>query len=85
MDCFCLLSKFKKRGIKLDYASLVNKFCEYENLDKNSSGFILALLSYPYEFMKCCNRYREKKKTWSEEEYEESLQRAMIKDGESLV
>lgn len=85
MDCFYLLSKFKKRGIDLDYISLVNKFCEYENLDKNSSRYILALLSYPYDFMKCCNRYREKTKSWSEEEYEESLQRAMIKDGKSLI
>lgn len=84
MDCFYLLSKYRRRNIKVDYKALVNKYCEYAELNEKSSKFILALLSYPYEFMKCCNRYREKSKDWSEEEYEERLQKAIIKDGEVL-
>jgi hypothetical protein len=85
MDCLSLLSKYKSKGIKLDYKRLVDKFCELEKLDENSSKFILALLSYPHNFMKCSNRYREKKKDWTEEEYEDRLIKAMIKDGETLV
>jgi hypothetical protein len=81
MDCFYLLSKYRRRGIKLDYNKLINKFCEYECLDENSSKFILALLSYPYAFMKCCNRYREKAKEWSEEEYQDRLNKAILRDG----
>jgi hypothetical protein len=85
MDCFYLLSKYRRKGAKLDYKSLACKFCEYEGLDENSSRFILALLSYPYGFMKCCNRYREKSKDWSEEEYKSSLFKEILKDGEMLV
>lgn len=84
MDCFNLLSRYRRRGVQLDFNYLANKFCEYAKLPKDSSNYILALLSYPYEFMKCCNRYREKTKDWSEEEYERKLEKAMLKDGEIL-
>jgi hypothetical protein len=85
MDCFYLLNKYRRKGIKLDYKGLASKFCEYEGLEENSCKYILALLSYPYGFMKCCNRYREKTKEWSEEEYKESLLKEIVKDGEMLV
>ncbi|MCM8709665.1 spore coat protein [Clostridium sp. SYSU_GA19001] len=85
MDCFNLLSKHKRKGAELDWKLLTEKFCEYADLSESSSRFILALLSYPYEFMKCCNRYREKSKDWSEKEYEERLERALLKDGEILL
>lgn len=84
MDCFTLLSKYKRKGIDLDWERLTESFCKYEGLPTSSSSFILAMLSYPYEFMKCCDRYREKAKEWSEEEYEDRLIKAMIKDGEVL-
>lgn len=84
MDCFNLLCKYIRKGIKLDYKKLVERFCEFENLEKNSYDFILALLSYPYAFMKCCNRYRERSKEWSEEEYKDRLEKAILKDGEPL-
>lgn len=85
MDCFFLLSKLKRRGLKLDWQELVNTFCEYEGLTPNSRRLIIALMSYPHSFIKCCNRYREKTKEWSEEEYEPSLDRAINKDGDSLL
>lgn len=85
MDCFNLLSKYKRKGLKLDWVTLVNKFCEYENLPYNSVRFILLMLSYPYEFIKCCNRYREQRKDWTEEQYEKSLEKSIIKDGDMLL
>lgn len=85
MDCYNLLSKYRRKGIKLDYRKLASKFCEYEGLDENSCTFILALLSYPYGFMKSCNRYRERTKEWSEEAYKDNLLKEMIKDGEMLI
>lgn len=84
MDCFYLLRKYRKRNLELDYKALVNIYCGYEGLSENSSRFILALLSYPCEFIRCCNRYREKSKDWSEDEYIDRLEKAMLKDGEVL-
>lgn len=85
MDAFYLLNKYKRRELKTDYKYLTEKFCEYEDLDKNSYNFIVALLNYPYDFLRCCNRYREDKKDWSIEEYKLNLEKAIIRDSESLL
>ena len=85
MDCWYLLSRLKRKGKEFNWHSLVNYFCKEHSIGLDSEGFILALMSYPYEFMKCCTRYRENKKTWNAEKYKRNLEKAIIKDGESLV
>ena len=85
MDCFYLLNKLKRKGIKLDFERLVKEFCYIEGLNANSSNFIMALISYPHEFMKCCNRYREGKKEWHEDRFSDRLMKALIQDGDSLI
>lgn len=82
IDAFNFLSKLKKRCIKLDYGYLIREFCKCEDLEDNSVEFIMALLNYPYNFMRCCNRYKESKKDWTIEEYIEKINKAMIKDEE---
>lgn len=68
LDGIYYLNKLIKRGVNLDYKRLVNKFCEFEQLDKNSVSFMEAILSYPYEFIKCtlktikdCKKIEEEK------------------------
>jgi hypothetical protein len=85
MDCFFLLSKLKRKGVKLDFKRLVNEFCYIEGLDANSSLFLIALLSYPHEFMKCCNKYRQGKEQGHEDRFSEKLIKALIQDGDSLL
>jgi hypothetical protein len=85
MDCLFLLSKLKRKGVKLDFQRLVNEFCYIEGLDASSSEFLIALLSYPHEFMKCCNRYRQGKKQGHEDRFSEKLIKALIQDGDSLL
>jgi hypothetical protein len=85
MDCFFLLSKLKRKGVELDFQRLVDEFCYIEGLQGSSSEFLRALLSYPHEFMKCCNRYRQGKKQWDEDSFSEKLIKALIQDGDSLL
>ena len=85
MDCFFLLSKLKRKGKKLDFERLISEFCYIEGLDTSSSEFLMALLSYPHEFMKCCNKYREGKRQWGEDKFSEKLIKALIQDGDSLI
>lgn len=85
MDCFLLLNKLKRKGVKLDFNKLAQEFCYIEGLDDNSSKFLIALISYPHEFMKCCNRYREGKKKWNEDRFSEKLIKTLIQDGGSLL
>jgi hypothetical protein len=85
IDCLLLLNKLNRKGVKLDFKRLVDEFCNIEGLDDSSSKFLIALTSYPHEFMKCCNRYREGKKQWPESKFSEKLIKALMQDGESLL
>ncbi|MBU3092597.1 spore coat protein [Clostridium sp. CF011] len=85
MDCFLLLSKLKRKGVKLDFHNLTQEFCYIEGLDTRSSKFLIALISYPHEFMRCCNKHRAGKKNWNEERFSEKLIKALIQDGDSLI
>ena len=85
MDCFLLLSKLKRKGLKVDFRKMADEFCLIEGLGMPSSKFILALISYPHEFMKCCNRYRSGKRMWHEDRFLQKLEKAIIQDGDSLL
>jgi hypothetical protein len=85
MDCFFLLSKLKKKGVKLEYQKLIQEFCYIEGLDERSSKFLMALISYPHEFIKCCNKYREGKNKWNEEKFPEKLLKNLIKESDFLL
>lgn len=84
MDCFILLSKLRRKGAELDFLGLVKEFCYIEELDECSSEFLLALMSYPHEFMRCCNKYREGKYKDHENKFSKKLLKALIQDGDSL-
>ena len=84
MDCFFLLSKLKRKGLKLNFNRLAEHFCYIEGLDRSSLNFIRALISYPHEFMKCCNRYRSGKRMWHEDKVPEKIIKALTQDGNSL-
>jgi DNA-binding transcriptional regulator GbsR (MarR family) len=84
MDGVYFLNKLKRNGLKMDYIEAINKFCEIQGLGEDSVQFMKALLSYPHEFMKCAERYREGRKGWTINEYKNNLFIAEQKDGESI-
>jgi hypothetical protein len=75
----------KKKGYNLDYIKCIDRFCNLESLENNSKNFILALLSYPHEFMKIYEKYRRNKKSWTEEEYVKRFLGAIKEDGVSFI
>jgi len=85
MDCFVLLSKLKRKGVEINFRRLAGEFCYMEGLDASSLEFLLALISYPYEFLKCCNKYRECKNKEHEDRFSKKLLKAISQDGESLL
>lgn len=84
-DAVYFLCKLRRKGCKIYYKGLVHEFCKSEGLGVLNSDLIFAMLSYPWEFVKCCNRYRYEKKDWTAEKYVEALDRAIAKDGESFI
>jgi len=85
MDCFNLLSKLRKKGEQLDFRKLAKEFCYIEGLEASSSEFLIALVSYPHEFMRCCNKYREGKNKGLEDRFSKRLFKALSQDGDSLI
>lgn len=85
MDLAYFLNRIKRKGIDVNFNELIKEFCAYESLNDNSLQFILSIISYPYHFMKCCNRYRYNTKNWTEEQYALKLDESMNEDGESLI
>lgn len=85
MDFAYFLNKVKRKGLEIDFYSLINEFCSLEDLDTSSVKFILAIISYPYAFMKWCSRYRDKNQNFDEKEYYLKLQKAIKEDGNSLI
>jgi hypothetical protein len=85
MDAYYLLGKLKRKGMNIDYKKSIERFCELEGLQEDSCDFILALLSYPHEFMKIYEKYRRNKKSWTEEEYVKRMKAAINEDGISLI
>lgn len=82
MDALNFLIKLRRKDQSLDFNYLAEKFCEIEGLDNNSTKVLNALMAYPAGFMKYCNRYRERKKEWSPEEYLDRLRKAVNKEGD---
>lgn len=85
MDAVYFLNRLKRKGVDIDFIHTAADFCKCESLNDNSVQFILSMLSYPYEFMKCYSRYKYHTKNWDEEEYLSKLNKAMNEDGDSLI
>lgn len=83
-DAIYFFSKAKRKGSSVNFRELSREFIQEQHLEGDSEDFIMAMVNYPYEFMKACSRYRSLKKNWSEEEYAENLIESMIKDGEEV-
>lgn len=84
-DAVYFLCRLREKGYKLYYKGLVHEFCKLEGLGIKNAELIFAMLSYPREFIKCCDRYRYEKKDWTAEKYANALNRAIVRDGESLI
>lgn len=59
---------------------IITLFCKEEGLEENSLKYMEALIRYPYLFIRCCIRYKEKPNKWSAEEYIMKLEKAMRKE-----
>lgn len=72
-DFINLVVKMKKRRIYLDYDLLTDIYVKNESLDDTSREFINKMIHYPWEFMKICQRKRERSIEESCEYYQKKL------------
>lgn len=72
-DMINFLFRMKRRNIKFDCNKVIKEFIRQEDLEQNSEDFIKAILEYPLEFMKLCDKKRQDKKPWTVQQYENKL------------
>ena len=85
MDAIYLLSKLKRKNVKLDLNNLIDFYIKAEKLDDNSKKFILAMLSFPSGLINLVLDYKKGKKNFSSEENLLKLKNEIIKDNYSLI
>jgi hypothetical protein len=85
IDAVYFFNKLLKSGAKLNYRSLIKKFCEIEGLDERSERVIEALVAYPQEFMKCCSKYSRSYGNVDVEKYTSKLKKIIDNDSFSLL
>lgn len=75
MDGISFLKRLKKKKVEVDIRDFISEFCSIELLDRDSIEFMLSVFYYPYEFMKCCNKYRYKVKSVPDQKYIDELEK----------
>lgn len=84
-DYIKFFTKLKRNKISLDFFKCCAYVCGKEKLDLSSYNFILACISFPYEFIKVILKYRDSGGEFGEYYNEVNFDNVLIKDGESLV
>ena len=85
MDYLKFLLGLRRSGISIDYNTLIEYLCKLEGLNQSSKMFILSLMSFPHKYMRCCIRYGESKRDWSEKEFLDRMQKAVQQDAAIMI
>jgi hypothetical protein len=79
MDAVGLLKRLRRKSVDIDTYDVISNYCNISHLDKDSLEFMLSILNYPYEFMKCCNKYRYRINSLPEKVYIDELKKIISK------
>lgn len=85
MDYLKFLLGLRRSGISMDYTTLIEYLCKLEGLNQSSKMFILSLMSFPHKYIRCCIRYSENKRNWSQKEFLDRMQRALQQDAAIMI
>lgn len=84
-DYIKFLTKIKRMGKDIDFMKTCAYICGRERLEINSYNFILACVSFPYEFIRVISKYRDLGGEFSLYQNSVNFDSVLQKDGESLV
>ena len=76
-DLYRYIKRIQKKDIKIDEEELIRLFVHQSHLSLNSIKYLNGLCSYPRNFFRTWERYKENKKNKSEDEYLDSLSRSL--------
>ena len=76
-DLYKYIKRLQRRQFDIDQDELIKIFVHGSHLASNSFDYLRGLCSYPKDFLKTWDRYRENKKRKTDEEFLEELKKSM--------
>lgn len=84
-DYIKLFTKIKRSSKEIDFMKCCAYVCSKERFTSDSYNFILACVSFPYEFIRVVSKYRDLGRELSDYYFECDFENVFKKDGKSLV
>lgn len=85
IDGIYFLRKLRNKIPDDNFEKMAADYCIIEGLGFDSIHFMLATLSYPYDFMRTSVRYMENKKNWSVQSYLKKLKKSVKMEKKSFI
>ncbi|PJI09115.1 MULTISPECIES: spore coat protein [Clostridium] len=85
IDGISFINKLKCSNCNLNFKDIIDEYIYAEDISSASKNFMMALISYPNEYIKCIERYRRNGSYETEERFAKRLAKAIKKDGESII
>lgn len=83
-DMYKYIKKLQRRGIDIDEEELINIFVHSSHLSFNSLEYLRGLCSYPRDFFRGWERYRQNKKGKTNDEFLTELKNSLNYEGKSF-
>ncbi|URZ07988.1 spore coat protein [Clostridium felsineum] len=85
IDGIKFLNKLKINNFDFDFELLIDEYILTEGIERESENFMKALISFPVEYIKCVERYQRNTDKDLEDKFTAKLNKAIRKDGESII
>lgn len=84
-DLYKYIKKMQKKGMKIDEEEFIKFFVHQSHLSLSSINYLRGLCTYPRDFFKTWERYKENKKNKSEEEFLELLSKSLKYEEKNFI
>ncbi len=84
-DYVKFMVRLKRSGRDVDFRRVCSYICSKEDFNIDSYNFMMACVSFPYEFMRVISKYRDVGRSLSDYHLNCDFEEILRKDGESLI
>lgn len=84
-DLYKYIKRIQKKGIKIDEEEFIRFFVHQSHLSLSSINYLKGLCTYPKDFFKTWERYKENKKNKSEDEFLDLLSKSLKYESRKFI
>ena len=84
-DLYRYIKRIQKRDIRIDVRDLIRLFAHQSHLSLNSINYLKGLCTYPKDFFKTWEKYKENKRNKTQDEYLDILSRSLKYEDKNYI